>query len=519
MAAYEGLTDINIEPNGNFGNSDQATQPNIFIINTGNLIIGDNGNIYEQGPPCGSRLQRYRTDANGSDDITTEILSCISKTLNNNTNMPLSGETTLPIEESLARDECSQPLRTEYKRGKRKEDSLVCEVSDFLRRRGEKDERKRAKRGKRDSSFSTSSSDEELSNVSTFKELTPESESDVNLEKGLRLFNYCSKRLHPLRDDGRWTDFDCVAQKLLDLAGGNLTCQIIISLEKSLPLSYQNRLEESENMLNEAVEKIAQIRGSVRPLLEMLSKCYLAAIYRRRKILGKTVKYLNEAKKISFRFPSGLPIAILLYEEGSYKRDSAALSSGAQKKNAIREAKDLLQSCADLCCRLDGQDLYARKQHFALSKIAIMNLQCETRGTRKEKIQTTNYEEALQSLETLRSDCYCKKEAKTARIQRLKAEVDMYYRIEKLTKAERKALKALELVDSLEFYLERKPLQERLQDIRRTMAESSKPSSRKKYRESHRTAESSSDSLSSRTNRPYSSSTRMRRRFERCIIM
>lgn len=81
----------------------------------------------------------------------------------------------------------------------------------------------------------------------------------------------------------------------------------------------------------------------------MLSKCYLAAIYRRRKMLGKTVECLDEAKKISSRFPPCLAIAILLYEEGSYNRDFAAMLSGVQKKNAIREAKEFMQSCADLC--------------------------------------------------------------------------------------------------------------------------------------------------------------------------
>ena len=77
-----------------------------------------------------------------------------------------------------------------------------------------KNDRKCVKRGKRDSRFSTSSSDEELRNMSTFKELSPKSESDVNLEQGLQLFNYWSKRLHPLRDNGQWTDFDCVAHNL-----------------------------------------------------------------------------------------------------------------------------------------------------------------------------------------------------------------------------------------------------------------------------------------------------------------
>ena len=123
-----------------------------------------------------------------------------------------SRETPLPIEESLARDESSQQLRCKYKRGRRKEDSLFYEVNDFLR--SKKNDRKCVKRGKRDSRFSTSSSDEQLRNMSTFKELSPESESDVNLKQGLRLFNYWSKRLHPLRDNGQWTDFDCVAHNL-----------------------------------------------------------------------------------------------------------------------------------------------------------------------------------------------------------------------------------------------------------------------------------------------------------------
>ena len=188
---------------------------------------------------------------------------------------------------------------------------------------------------------------------------------------------------------------------ILDQAGGNLTYQIIISLEKSLPLSYQNRLEESENLLNEAAEKIAQTRRSVRPLLEMLSKCYLAAVYRRRKMLGKTIEFLDEANT-----------------------------------------------------------------------------------------STTEYVNPSERL-------LSKKEVKTAKIQRLKAEVDMYYRIENLPKAEKRALEAIELVDSLEFYLERRPLQDRLEDIRRTIAASSKPSSGEKYRETPKPAGSSSEQLPS----------------------
>ena len=83
----------------------------------------------------------------------------------------------------------------------------------------------------------------------------------------------------------------------------------------------------------------------------------------------------------------------------------------------------------------------------------------------------------------------------------------MYYRIENFPEAEKRALEALELVDTLECYLERKPFRDRLEDIRRTMASSSKSSSSEKYRETPRPAGFSSDSPSSRNNSPHSSET------------
>lgn len=152
MAAYNALANINIEQNGDSGNSDHATPPTIVINlnnNTGNVVIGDNNNVTIEhicAPSCGTGLDPCCADASVSDDITTENLIYIRKPFNRDTDVQLSRGTPLPIEEPLARNESSQQHRAECKREKRKEHSLFHEASDFLTRK--KNDRKRAKREK-----------------------------------------------------------------------------------------------------------------------------------------------------------------------------------------------------------------------------------------------------------------------------------------------------------------------------------------------------------------------------------
>ena len=319
------------------------------------------------------------------------------------------------------------------------------------------------KLGKRRLRSSSSSSRSNVF-VGEMKLLACQSDSS-NLEQALDLFHNCITHLHPLRDDGQWDHFDLTAQDLLEKNAHNLACQTIIYLEKSLALSLQGKLTESENLINDSMKNIPQMSGSIRRLLDVLTNCYMCQVSRRKKFLDQANMYVRKAKEKSRGFPPCLAIAIVLYEEGGYKRDFAATVKGWKKEQAIAEAKEVMERCVELCCRLDRQEVYVRKQHIAISRMAIMGLQCETKVSRSESISTKNIKEAKTLLETLESDYYCQTEMQGGRIQRLIANVDLCYRLGHLAKAEQIGRKALEIAKRLHFNLDVNPLEERLAEI------------------------------------------------------
>ena len=311
---------------------------------------------------------------------------------------------------------------------------------------------------------SSSSSSRSNVFVGEMKLLACQSDSS-NLEQALDLFHNCITHLHPLRDDGQWDHFELAAQGLLERNADNLACQTIIYLEKSLALSLQGKLTEAENLINDSMKNIPQMSGSIRRLLDVLTNCYMCQVSRRKKFLDQANMYVRKAKEKSRGFPPCLAIAIVLYEEGGYKRDFAATVKGWKKEQAIAEAKEVMERCVELCCRLDRQEVYVRKQHIAISRMAIMGLQCEKKVSRSESISTKNIKEAKTLLETLESDYYCQTEMQGGRIQRLIANVDLCYRLGHLAKAEQIGRKALEIAKRLHFNLDVNPLEERLAEI------------------------------------------------------
>ena len=462
-----------------------------IVNNYGTVINGDNNVINSSAPNIVS-LVPFRDKRMPESDENSETRS------RSNHFVPWSRGRWSPATWEMKLSASNQQHRRDYEQGKRKDHNHVNEVSKFMRKK--KNDRKRMKRQKRNSRQSSPSSDDDIRD-STFNELAFDSDGS-SLQQGLQTFHSCSKLLHPLRDNGRWADFDRVAQELLDKAAGDLTCRIIICLEKSVALSYQKEIERSEDMVNNAVRDIAKTSGSDRRLLEVLSNCYLAGLYRRKKRIGTTQHYLEIAGKFASGFPCCLPVAILLYENGSFKRDFAAQLLGSKKEPSVTEAKRLMQSCVDLCHRLDHEQVYVGKGHFAVSKLAIINLHCETSTSRNETIDPSSIEEAGKYLDTLQTDSYSNTELQGAKIQRLKAKVDFYYRIDKFREAEKYAQEALEMAERLGFNLEKTPLNERLTDISRKIMETSSSES---FRESPEIIDSSSGSLSSRNNSPNSS--------------
>lgn len=347
---------------------------------------------------------------------------------------------------------------------------------------------------------SSSSSSRSNVFVGEMKLLACQSDSS-NLEQALDLFHNCITHLHPLRDDGQWDHFELAAQGLLERNADNLACQTIIHLEKSLALSLQGKLTESENLINDSMKNIPQMSGSIRRLLDVLMDCYMCQVSRRKQFLEQAKMFVETAKEKSRGFPPCLAIAIVLYEEGGYKRDFAATVKGWKKEQAIAEAKEVMERCVELCCRLDRQqEVYVRKQHIAISRMAIMGLQCETKVSRSESINKKNIKEAKILLETLESDYYCQTEKQGGRIQRLIANVDLCYRLGHLAKAEKIGRKALEIAKRLHFNLDVNPLEERLAEIHQKIIQSP---SNVTFREIPGIIDSFSDS--SQNSSPYSS--------------
>ena len=467
--------------------------------NFGTVVVGNNNIVNQNECTASTTLIVVLSEATALDDQNTDTrqqsrdhcAQCLCERSSPNHN----GEAATRWE-SIPNEKNQQQCRNYKRERSRKDDKHVHEVSKFIRKK--KNDHKRMKRQRRDSRCSTESSAalDENTRDATLNELAHEIDFSDSFYRGLQNFHSCSMKLHPLRDNGQWNEFYRVTQQLLDQHPADLILKSIILLEKSVALNYQKELERSEDMLNDAAKVIARIRSSDRRLLEGLSNCYFAALYRRKKtMLGKTEKCLKLASKCVDGFPSScLPVAILLYEKGCYKRDFAAI--GSKKEPAITEAKELMQQCVDVCVRLDSKQVYVGKLHFAIAKKANINVQCETSTSRNETIDKNSLVQAGESLDTLQNEDYSKMVvSKGAKIQQLKATVDLYYRIEKFPEAEKIAQEGLEIAKKLRFNLEKQPFEERLTDIRRKMTETSCSET---FRESQETFDTSSGSLSSK---------------------
>lgn len=448
------------------------------IVNNGTLVIGDNTKVFINPTATSSHSSGFHGET------ARERL---------HTGFELTSEQYLQDENTLEDGvQISTDLRARqyFKSQKRKKESLVDHVSDSLRNK--KIERKRLKRHKQNSRFSTSSDEE--TQTSTLNKIALTDENGPSLEQALTSFHLYSKRLHLLRDNGRWEDFAFAIKDLLDQNVGNLSCQIMILLEESVALSYQNKLDESDEVIKKARRTFEQTSGAFRRFCEVLTNCYYAALYRRQKKLGKAKECLDAARKLSAGFPSCLVIAILLYEEASCTRDFAYILHGSGRKFTINEARDLMQKCADLFCCLDPEEVHVGKRDFAVCRKARMNLRDET--------STSRIEETGKQLENLRTDeNYCKRESLGAKIQRLTAEAHFYCYKGKFPEAEEKAEEALKIAEARQFNLERIPLQEMMMNIRSNMTASNPEI----YRQTPTAISSCTGSSSSDNNSPHSS--------------
>ena len=335
--------------------------------------------------------------------------------------------------------------------------------------------RKRRKRQGCNPNHTTSSSDEDRREA-TLNELSFENDRST-FQEALQTLHFCVNALRPLLLNCRWAEFERVAEELLLFKDDAVTPtrEITVVLEKSIAFAHRmNDLERTEDMMNNAVKKIEQTSGSVRLLLEVFSKGYLASLYRRRKMFGKAETCLEVAWKLASGFPPCWPVMILLYQFGSFKMEIASMFPGSRTEySGATEGKKLLDGCIKMCVQLDGKSSFAMYvEHYASVKIALMNLNCETSLSRDKDIIRQNIVEAEERLGTLETEFCSNKEMEVLRIRRLIAKVDLCYRLEEYYDAEEIAQETLEMSEKFGVKLELTRVQQRLIDIRRKITES-----------------------------------------------
>ena len=321
----------------------------------------------------------------------------------------------------------------------------------------------------------TSSSSGEDRREATLNELSFENDSSTFYQV-LQTLHFCVNALRPLLLNCRWAEFERVAAELLLFKDDAVTPtrEIIVDLEESVVFVLRmNDLDQSEDMMNNAVKKIEQTSGSVRLLLEVFSKSYLASLYRRGKMFGKAQMCLENARKIASGFPPCLPVMLLLYEIGSFKMEIASMFPGLKTEySGATEGKKLLDSCIKMCVHLDGKSFSKFYEQLAVVKIARMNLNCETSVSRNKDIIRQNIVEAEERLGTLETEFCSNKEIEVLKIQRLIAKMDLCYRLEEYYDAEEIAQEVLEMSEKFGVKLELTRVQQRLIDIRRKITES-----------------------------------------------
>ena len=323
------------------------------------------------------------------------------------------------------------------------------------------------------------------------------------------------KKLHPLRDSGNWKDFNSLAESILRATQGDPELEILIQIEKSVVVSYQNDLERAEAMVLEALENLKGIsleKAKVEEtnFLVAMAHLHLTGFYRRQNKHGKAEQSIAVAEQNSRNVNSRFVKALIYYEMASNltKYISSIPFDRSVREGLVEKAKNFMKQCIDLCVELDGNDsVYIKKHHFGLVKLALMHLNCRTRAARSQMISLRCIEEARNCLKMV-EEKYEHDMSEGQKIQFYTAKSDLHYRQNDLQGAIPPANKALDLAKNHGFSLETNGIKERREDICKLISSRETMTLEVPHPDEHMGSLSSSTSPSQK-NSPYSSACEM----------
>jgi len=329
-----------------------------------------------------------------------------------------------------------------------------------------------------------------------------------------KTIEFCAvlKILHPLRDSGNWKDFNRVADGIIKAKQGDLAIELLMAIEKSVVVSYQNDLEKAEAMVLGALETLKKTKVEMSNYLVTMAHLHLTGFYRRQDKHGKAKESIAIAEQFSRNGNSRFVKALIFYEMASnltkYVSSIPLDRSGrSAREEYVEQAKNYMKQCIDLCIELDDGSVYIKKHHFGLVKLALLDLNCRTNAARSQITCTRSVEEAKNCLETIKEK-YEDEMKEGQKIQFLVAQCDLNYRQNNLEVALQHAHRALDLAEDNGFSLEVTAIRERQDEISKLITTTETMNLDIPHSDEHMDSLSSS-TAPSRRNSPYSSGCEM----------
>lgn len=317
-----------------------------------------------------------------------------------------------------------------------------------------------------------SSESEEETIPSYLREISPLVLGDAEWKdtESLRKFFLILNKLHPLRDEGSFNDFDVESAILKEENRGDRELEMLLLMEKSVIVSYQSDLEQAETMLLEVLKNVnkTKVKASIHyHFLVCMIHVHLCGFYRRQNKHEKAESSIAIAEQNSRNLHSRFLKALILYEMASNQTKiiSTLSMTAVGREKLVSLAENYMKKCISLCVNLDGSDVYLKKHHFGLLKLALMALNCRTRTARSQEISIESLKEGKNCFKTV-EERY-KDEMSQAQLMQFRvAQSDLHWRQNNLLDAEMSVVHALHLAKSNGFTLVIAGIEERLDDIK-----------------------------------------------------
>ena len=299
-------------------------------------------------------------------------------------------------------------------------------------------------------------------NIPPRSELGPASLSEEGMELCKRS-SWVMKELQSRRDNAKWDDFDNFSSELL-LKFSDTDTQITIKLEQSVAACYRNDLEGSLKLIDESFKLMPQATNV--HILSGRAFGYRAGVRRRQRSLGNAENDVQLAEQNNRACHTNLDTSFIVYERASVLLDFIGRTPQRSPKQ-VHEALRNLEKCIDVCLDVEMQDsdVYVKKHHFALIKIAMLLLDCRTEAARDRVLSDESIAKGQECLNTLKTK-YWSEIPEGVKIQFNLASSDLEYRRGNYAEAERFASLAKDRAVELGFNTEISHAQDRLDHTR-----------------------------------------------------